>query len=568
MVKIVRYFLLFFISNLIYSESIESGKTVIANESMVVTRHYLASKVGNEVLLAGGNAIDASVAISFALSVVLPQASPIGGGGFMVIHEAETGENFTIDYREMAPEKATEDMFVVNGEVDRSLALESYLSSGVPGTVYGLYLAHQKFGKLPWKELIKPAIKLAIDGFDITPTLAKSINTYKDKLSKTDDGKDIFFRNGEPLMAGDLLVQKDLGETLTLISKKGPAGFYKGSTAQKIQRDMRLNGGLIGLKDLRNYKAKYREPIEFDYKDLSIVTMAPPSSGGLILGLMFNMLEHIDLNTSNPHDIENIHKIAEIMQIAFSIRSVYMADSDFYDVPSNQFLNKKKAELLSRRINRDQSSTAEDFDPETFKFKENTTHYSVADKFGNIVSTTTTLNTAFGSGIVIKDTGILMNNEMDDFSAAPNQPNYFGLLGAYANRIEPNKRPLSSMTPTIVFHKDKPYMVTGAQGGSRIITAVLQVILNYYEFKLSAEEAIYLPRYHHQWQPELLMFESFDEELKKELLDKGYSLYNRPATYDFSNGITSSIMFEGDKLIGVSDNRSDDFLSIGTNKNE
>jgi len=568
MVKIVRYFLLFFISNLIYSESIESGKTVIANESMVVTRHYLASKVGNEVLLAGGNAIDASVAISFALSVVLPQASPIGGGGFMVIHEAETGENFTIDYREMAPEKATEDMFIVNGEVDRSLALESYLSSGVPGTVYGLYLAHQKFGKLPWKELIKPAIKLAIDGFDITPTLANSINTYKDKLSKTDDGKDIFFRNGEPLMAGDLLVQKDLGETLTLISKKGPAGFYKGSTAQKIQRDMRLNGGLISLKDLRNYKAKYREPIEFDYKDLSIVTMAPPSSGGLILGLMFNMLEHIDLNTSNPHDIENIHKIAEIMQIAFSIRSVYMADSDFYDVPSNQFLNKKKAELLSRRINRDQSSSEEDFDPETFKFKENTTHYSVADKFGNIVSTTTTLNTAFGSGIVIKDTGILMNNEMDDFSAAPNQPNYFGLLGAYANRIEPNKRPLSSMTPTIVFHKDKPYMVTGAQGGSRIITAVLQVILNYYEFKLSAEEAIYLPRYHHQWQPEMLMFESFNEELKEELLNKGYSLYNRPATYDFSNGITSSIMFEGDKLIGVSDNRSDDFLSIGTNKNE
>ena len=568
MVKIVHYFLLFFISNLIYSENIASGKTVIANESMVVTRHYLASRVGNEVLLAGGNAIDASVAISFALSVVLPQASPIGGGGFMVIHEAETGENFTIDYREMAPEKASEDMFIVDGEVDRSLALESYLSSGVPGTVYGLYLAHQKFGKLPWKELIKPAIKLASDGFDITPTLAKSINTYKDKLSKTDDGKAIFFRNGEPLKAGELLVQKDLGETLTLISRKGPAGFYKGTTAQKIQKDMRLNGGLMSLKDLRNYKAKYREPIEFDYKDLSIVTMAPPSSGGLILGLMFNMLEHVDLDTSNPHDIENIHKIAEIMQIAFSIRSVYLADSDFYEVPSDQFLNKKKAELLSRRINKEQSSTAKEFDPETFKFKENTTHYSVADKFGNIVSTTTTLNTAFGSGIVIKDTGILMNNEMDDFSAAPNQPNYFGLLGAYANRIEPNKRPLSSMTPTIVFQKDKPYMVTGAQGGSRIITAVLQVILNYYEFKLSAEESVYLPRYHHQWQPELLMFESFDEELKKELLDKGYSLYNRPATYDFSNGITSSIMFKEDKLIGVSDNRSDDFLSIGTNKND
>ena len=568
MVKIFRIILIFLASNLIYSENIESGKTVIANESMVVTRHYLASEVGNEVLLAGGNAIDASVAISFALSVVLPQASPIGGGGFMVVHEGETGKNYTIDYRETAPEKASENMFILDGVVDRSLALESYLSSGVPGTVYGLYIAHQKFGKLPWKELIEPAIKLAVEGFIISPTLANSLNTYKDKLAKTEDGKTIFFKNEQPLKSGDLLVQEDLGNTLTLISEKGPAGFYKGTTAQKIQKDMKLNGGLISSNDLRNYKAKFRKPIEFNYKDLSIITMGPPSSGGLILALMFNMLEHVELDRSNPHAIDNIHNIAEIMQIAFSIRSVHMADSDFYEVPYSEFLNKKKAELLSRRISEDQTSSAVDFDPETFKFKENTTHYSVVDKFGNMVSTTTTLNTAFGSGIVIKDTGVLMNNEMDDFSAAPDQPNYFGLLGAYANRIEPKKRPLSSMTPTIVFYKDKPYMVTGAQGGSRIITAVMQVILNYYEFRLSAEDAVYLPRYHHQWQPELLMFESFNEELKKELVNKGYNLHNRPATYDFSNGITSSIMIEGNRLIGVSDNRSDDFMSIGVNKDE
>jgi len=256
------------------------------------------------------------------------------------------------------------------------------------------------------------------------------------------------------------------------------------------------------------------------------------------------------------------------MQIAYSLRSVYMADSDFYDVPEEEFLSKDKAKDLLENINLKRMSTAEEYDPVKFKFKENTTHYSIADSFGNIVSTTTTLNTAFGSGVVIKDTGLLMNNEMDDFSASPNQPNYFGLLGTYANRIEPQKRPLSSMTPTIVFKNDQPYLVTGAQGGSRIITAVLQVILNYYEFGLSPEESVYKSRYHHQWLPEHLMYESFDEEVIRNLEARGFILYQRPATYDFSNGITSSIMFEDEKLIGVSDFRSDDFLSIGINENE
>ena len=331
---------------------------------------------------------------------------------------------------------------------------------------------------------------------------------------------------------------------------------------------MRKNGGLISSTDLRNYKAKFRTPIKFNYKDLSIVTMPLPSSGGLILALMLNMIEQLELDQTNPHSAENIQKISEIMQIAYSLRSVYIADSDFYDVPEEEFLSKDKAKDLLKNINLERMSTAEEYDPVKFKFKENTTHYSIADRFGNIVSTTTTLNTAFGSGVVIKDTGLLMNNEMDDFSASPNQPNYFGLLGTYANRIEPQKRPLSSMTPTIVFKNDQPYLVTGAQGGSRIITAVLQVILNYYEFGLSPEESVYKSRYHHQWLPEHLMYESFDEEVIRNLEARGFTLYQRPATYDFSNGITSSIMFEDEKLIGVSDFRSDDFLSIGVNKNE
>ncbi|MBA86556.1 MAG: gamma-glutamyltransferase [Euryarchaeota archaeon] len=560
---------LLFLSFIGFSEvEIVKGKTIASNHSMVVTRHYIASEVGNQILLEGGNAVDASVAVSFALSVVLPQASPIGGGGFMMIHDANTNTNHALDYREMAPRNASEDMFIVDGEVDRELALYSYLSSGVPGTIYGLYLAHQKFGQLPWKQLIEPAIVLANDGFIISDTLGKTLELYKNKLGRTSDGKKIFFKNDVILKSGDLLVQKDLANTLKLVAQKGPAGFYKGATAQKIQLDMRKNGGLITSSDLLNYKAKFRSPIEFNYKDLSIVTMPLPSSGGLILALMLNMIEQLELNLSDPHASENVQKISEIMQIAYSLRSIYMADSDFYKVPEKEFLSKERAKELLKNINLTRMSKAGDYDPMKFKFKENTTHYSIVDGFGNIVSTTTTLNTAFGSGIIIKDTGILMNNEMDDFSASPNQPNYFGLLGTHANRIEPLKRPLSSMTPTIVFNKDKPYLVTGAQGGSRIITAVLQVILNYYEFGLSPEEAVYKSRYHHQWLPEHLMYEYFDDELKEKLIEMGFILYQRPATYDFSNGITSSIMFEDDNLVGVSDFRSDDFLSIGINKNE
>ena len=558
-------FLFLIIFNLHSEDLVEEGKTVESDQSMVVTRHHLASRAGNEILMKGGNAVDASIAISFALSVVLPQASPIGGGGFMIIHDAETGKNYALDYREMAPKASTEDMFIVDGEVDRKLALESYLSSGVPGTVYGLYIAHQKFGSLPWKELIKPAISLAENGFQVTTTLANSLDkeTNRRKLGKTPDGKKIFFQNDEPLKEGMLLVQKDLAQTLKLVSNFGPAGFYKGVVAQKIHADMKKNNGLITLKDLKGYKAKFREPIEFTYKDIKIVTMPPPSSGGLLLGLMFNMIENIELDKTKPHTAENILKISEIMQIAYSLRSIHLADPDYYPVPKNAFLDKNIAKELLLKVNNSETSSAEYFDPQNLKIKENTTHYSVIDKHGNAVSNTTTLNTAYGSGVVIKGTGLLMNNEMDDFSAAPNQPNYFELLGNEANKIEPMKRPLSSMTPTIVFKDDKPILVTGAQGGSRIITAVLQIILNYYEFGLSAEESVHLYRYHHQWKPETLMYEIFEEELMNELIEIGFTLKQRPPDYDYSNGITSSIMIEGDKLIGVSDPRSGDYMSIG-----
>ena len=552
--------LLIFITSTIFGETIHRGKVVEANNSMVVTRHFLATEIGNNVLQNGGNAIDASIAISFALAVVLPQAGNIGGGGFMVIHNKDS--NFTIDYREQAPLLATEKMFITDGLYDPKLALESYQSSGTPGAVAGMYLAHQKFGSIEWKDLIQPSIDLARNGFIVTKTLEHALENNIEKLKKFEATRKIFFKHGMTLRAGDRLIQKDLANTLELIAINGQDGFYSGQTAQLIEQDMSNNNGLMSQKDLSLYQAKMREPIEFTYKDLDVITMPPASSGGLMLALMFNMIENLELDNESQSP-QNILKISEVMQIAYSLRSVYLGDSDFYDVPFSEFLSKDKAKELLSNINFENTTRKEDFEPEKFKFKENTTHYSVIDKYGNAVSNTTTLNTAFGSGVVIEGTGILMNNEMDDFSSSPGIENYFLLLGNEANKIEPLKRPLSSMTPTIVLRDGKPFIITGAQGGSRIITAVLHVILNYYEFEMSAKDAVYANRYHHQWNPNILMYEFMTNELQIELEKLGFKLYLRPANYDYSNGITSSIMIEDNKIIGVSDPRSDDYLAIG-----
>ncbi len=552
--------LLIFMTSSIFGETIHRGKVVEANNSMVVTRHFLATEIGNNVLQNGGNAIDASIAISFALAVVLPQAGNIGGGGFMVIHNQDS--NFTIDYREQAPLLATEKMFITDGLYDPELALESYQSSGTPGAVAGMYLAHQEFGSIEWKDLIQPSIDLARNGFIVTKTLEHALENNIEKLKQFEATRKIFFKHGMTLRAGDRLIQKDLANTLELIAINGQDGFYRGRTAQLIEQDMFNNNGLMSQKDLSLYQAKMREPIEFTYKDLDVITMPPASSGGLMLALMLNMIENLELDNESQ-STQNILKISEVMQIAYSLRSVYLGDSDFYDVPFSEFLSKDKAKELLSNVNFDNSTRKEDFQPEKFKFKENTTHFSVIDKYGNAVSNTTTLNTAFGSGVVIEGTGILMNNEMDDFSSSPGIENYFLLLGNEANKIEPLKRPLSSMTPTIVLREGKPFIITGAQGGSRIITAVLHIILNYYEFKMSAKDAVYANRYHHQWNPDVLMYEFMTNELQNDLEKLGFKLYLRPANYDYSNGITSSIMIEDNKIIGVSDPRSDDYLAIG-----
>jgi len=545
------------------AQEVIRGKTVSATDSMIVTRHYLATEVGNDVLMDGGNAIDAAVAISFALAVVLPQAGNIGGGGFLVHYNKDQDSFYSIDYREQAPGKSYESMFIRNGKVDRKLAIQSYLSSGTPGSVHGLYEAHKRFGNLSWPRLVNPAIKLALNGFTVTKTLADSLKSNAQKLSATADGKKIFFKNNQPLSEGDVLIQKDLAKTLTLIAENGAKGFYEGETAKKIAKDMADNDGMITEEDLKQYRSKFRKPVKFNYKDLEIVTMPPPSSGGLLLQLMLRLFELNKLNTNDPYDPKNILLTTEIMQIAYSVRSEYLGDSDFYNVPFESFSNEEVIKKLNEMINFKQSSTANAYLPSEYVFKENTTHFSVADQFGNLVSNTTTLNTAFGSGKVIKGTGILMNNEMDDFSAAPGEPNYFGLLGNEANKIEPFKRPLSSMTPTIVFKDEKPYLLTGAQGGSRIITAALQVILNFYEYGLSPEESVMNARYHHQWLPDKLYYErdlnnSFNSSLQEELETLGFTIEERE-----TNGITASIMFHNKEITGVSDKRSSDYLAIG-----
>jgi gamma-glutamyltranspeptidase/glutathione hydrolase len=558
----IAFLLTIFISSLNAQEVIR-GKTVSATDSMVVTRHYLATEVGNDVLMDGGNAIDAAVAISFALAVVLPQAGNIGGGGFLVHYNKDQDSFYSIDYREQAPGKSYESMFIRNGKVDRNLAIQSYLSSGTPGSVHGLYEAHKRFGNLSWSRLVNPAIKLALNGFTVTKTLADSLKSNVQKLSATPDGKKIFFKNNQPLLEGDLLIQKELAKTLTLIAENGAKGFYEGETAKKIAKDMADNDGIITEEDLKQYRSKFRKPVKFNYKDLEIVTMPPPSSGGLLLQLMLRLFELNNLNTNDPYDSKNILLTSEIMQIAYSVRSEYLGDPDFYDVPFESFSDEEIIKKLNQMINLKQSSTANTYLPGEYIFKENTTHFSVADQFGNLVSNTTTLNTAFGSGVVIKGTGVLMNNEMDDFSAAPGEPNYFGLLGNEANKIEPFKRPLSSMTPTIVFKDGEPFLLTGAQGGSRIITAALQVILNYYEYGLSPEESVMNARYHHQWLPDKLYFEkdlnnSFNAFLQNELQALGFTLEERE-----TNGITASIMFHDKEMTGVSDKRSSDYLAIG-----
>jgi gamma-glutamyltranspeptidase/glutathione hydrolase len=506
-----------FLSLLLFPSFIESSifnsQSIVhpqVNESgMVVSQHYLATNVGAKILQEGGNAYDASIAVAFALAVVLPRAGNIGGGGFMVMHDNETSESFSIDYREIAPALATKDMYLnEDGSVNKKRAREGILSIGVPGTVYGMWEVHKKFGSLEWKKLLQPAIDLAEEGFIMSPFMVDALNKRYKKLSNYKNFKKIFYKK-YPVQIKKRLVQADLAKTLTIIAKNGVKGFYEGEVANKIAQDMRERGGLISTQDLQNYRPVWRKPIKGDFKEYEIVTMGPPSSGGIHIIQMLNILENFDLQKLGHNSAPYASLLSEVMKFAYADRSKYLADPDFFKVPVSQLISKKYGKAISKKIKLNAITPSSEILPGSeIPFEsEDTTHFSVADSFGNVVSSTYTLNSGYGSGVVIKGTGIIMNNEMDDFVSAPGSPNQFGLLGGEANKIEPFKRPLSSMTPTLVFKNSVPVIATGSPGGSVIITAVLQFILNVLVFDMEISDATVVPRIHHQWDPDILFLE-------------------------------------------------------------
>jgi gamma-glutamyltranspeptidase/glutathione hydrolase len=427
----------------------------------------------------------------------------------MVMHDAALNKSFSIDYREIAPATATKDMYLnADGTVDKMRSRQGVLAIGVPGTVAGMWEIHKKFGSMPWDQLLEPAIVLARDGFAVSPFMADALNGRYKKLSKFKNFKSIFYAN-YPVEMHSTLTQPNLAKTLEAISSKGAIGFYEGKVANLIADYMKKNNGLITKADLKNYKAVWREPVRGNYKEFEIVTMPPPSSGGIHIIQMLNILEHYNLPEMGHNSPTYVALLSEVMKYAYADRSKYLGDPDFFDVPVNELISKEYAKEVKSRIKLNQITPSDKILPGDALLHESmdTTHFSVADQFGNVTSNTYTLNSGFGSGIVVDGTGVLMNNEMDDFVSAPGIPNQFGLIGGEANKIEPFKRPLSSMTPTIVFHENKPIIATGSPGGSRIITAVLQFLLNTLDFKMEISDATVVPRIHHQWKPDVLMLE-------------------------------------------------------------
>ena len=529
---------------------------VIDDYGMVVSQRKIASEVGAKILKDGGNAVDAAVATGLALAVVLPRAGNLGGGGFMIVHLKDKNETIAIDYREKAPAGAFRDLFLdEEGNYDKKKAQFSLLSAGVPGSVAGFHHALINYGTLSWEEILKPAIKLAEEGFEIPHDLANTLASkrYRARLSSNEAAAKVFYKEDKSLyVAGEILIQKDLARTLKLLSELGPDAFYKGEIAELIVKEMQKNGGLITLQDLKNYNIVEREPLVGDYKDYKIVSMPPSSSGGTHLIQMLNMLEEFPIKEMGFGSAESIHILAEVMKRAYADRSKYLGDTDFYKVPSS-LTSKEYAKSLNVFISGDKVTPSDEVSPgNPYPYESpDTTHFSVMDSLGNAVSNTYTLNFSYGSGMMIPGTGMLINNEMDDFSSKPGTPNGYGLLGSEANAIEGNKRPLSSMTPTIIFKNNEPYMVFGSPGGSRIITTVLQVALNVMDHDMNIAQAVHSPRIHHQWLPEVLMIESgFGPDTERLLTEKGYKLY--PST---TMGSVQAIMKEGDYFYGSADPR-------------
>ncbi len=536
---------------------------VLGTQGMVASQEATATRVGLEVLKGGGNAVDAAVAVGFALAVTLPRAGNLGGGGFMLIHMAESGETLALDYREEAPVAAGRDLFLdADGKVDNQRARFSYLSAGVPGTVAGLSAAQARFGRLSLAEVLAPAIRLAEEGMPVSVALAEGLAARAERLKAWPETARVFFKaDGSPYSAGEKLVQSDLAWSLKEIARDGAAAFYKGEIGQRIAADMKANDGLITEADLAAYDAVWREPVTGSYRGYAIASMPPPSSGGVHLVQILNLLESYPLGEMGAGSAATLHVMAEAMKLAYADRSQHLGDPDFWKVPQRGLTSKAYASRLRQRIDQDRALAATEIgpgDPVPYESNE-TTHFSVADRFGNVVSNTYTINFSYGSGIVAKGTGILLNNEMDDFSAKPGTPNAYGLIGGAANAIEPGKRPLSSMTPTLVFKNGKPWLVTGSPGGSRIITTVLQIVLNTVDHGMNVAAATAAPRMHHQWLPDELRIEpGFSRDTLRLLAEKGHRVVIKNAM-----GSTQSLLRIEDGWTGASDPRRPGALTLG-----
>ncbi|MFY7801389.1 MAG: gamma-glutamyltransferase [Dolichospermum sp.] len=534
-----------------------------SKRGMVVSASPLASEAGLLMLKKGGNAVDAAVATTFAISVVEPFSAGIGGGGFLLFHSQKTGEIKALDFRERAPIKATKNMYLdAEGKVRPGASITGYLAVATPGTVAGMYEVHRRYGKLPWREVIKPGIALAKNGFIISDRVAwRSSPAYeirKQAILKNPAAKKIFTRNGEYYQPGEKLIQTDLAKTLEAISEN-PQSFYRGKIAETIASDMKKNGGLITIEDLKQYQAIWRNPVCGNFRKSKICSMPPPSSGGVHLLQMLNMIGDTDLKSWGWHHPDAIHLIIEIMKIAYSDRAEYLGDPDFVKVPISQLISPAYAQKRRQEINMKMATPSTAIKPEikTLKNHESTetSHLNVVDADRNAVSLTFTINLGFGAGIVTPGTGIVLNNEMDDFAVAPGVPNAFGLVGKEANSIAPKKTPLSSMTPTIITENNRLRMVVGASGGSTIITQVLQIILNVLESKMDVGTAIFVPRIHHQWLPDELRVEAWglDALTAEDLRRRGHKIREtRP--WGNANAITVT---EDDTLEAAADPRGD-----------
>lgn len=557
MKKILTYSLLFLVALSCSNKTNNQTVGEIADHAMVVSARQEASKIGSDILKKGGNAFDAMIATELALAVAYPFAGNLGGGGFMV-YRKNNGEIGSLDYREKAPLAATENMYLDddNNVIPNKSRLGA-LAIGVPGTVAGVFKVHEKFGTLPLEDIINPVIALAKKGIVVTHKQAQRLNYYQDLFKEVNSDSIVLMNTWKE---NDTIKYEALAHTLKRVLENGKDEFYKGETAKTLAKFIQNNGGIITEEDLENYEAKWRTPITFNYDNLNIISIAPPSSGGICLAQIMKMIEPFNLSEYGHNSLKAIQVITEAERRSYADRSYYLGDPDFVTIPQDKLITEEYNHLRMSDFSFEKATASSDvsYGDLTFYESDETTHYSIIDQFGNAISATTTLNGAFGSKLYCSELGFFLNNEMDDFSSKPGVPNMFGLIGSKANSIQPGKRMLSSMTPTIVLKDKELFMSVGTPGGSTIITSVLQTILNVHEFGMTMQEAVDAPRFHHQWLPDIIRMEpnSFNHELILELKNKGYIINEKESRII---GQVDGIMVLNDKrLEGGADHRGDD----------